>query len=53
MEVTTIVGAVDVNVEHTGVKVTAGGGKTAPLESGRGRVGPEAVPTGLPSPGNL
>ena len=48
----TAVGTVDAGMEHTGVWVV-GGGKDAPLESGRGRVGPEAVPTGLPSPGNL
>ena len=45
-------GTVDADMELTGVWVVVGG-KDAPLESGRGRVGPEAVPTGLPSPGNL
>ena len=45
-EDTTMVGAVVGNVEYTEIEV----GK---VERGRGRVGPDAVPTGLPSPGNL
>jgi hypothetical protein len=48
-EDTTMVGAVVGNVEHTEIEV----GKVASLDRGRGRVGPDAFPTGLPSPGNL
>ena len=42
-----------VGVEQTGAVVLLSGGKTAPLLRGRGRVGLAALPTGIPTPGNL
>ena len=45
--------AVVVGVKQTGAVVLLSGGKTAPLLRGRGRVGLAALPTGIPTPGNL
>ena len=41
--------------EGSMVETAVGGdeGKMAPLERGKGRVGPCPVPTGLPTPGKL
>ena len=40
-------------VDTVMVGTNIGVGKVAPFGRGRGSVGPEAVPTGLPCPGNL
>ena len=47
--------AIEDSAEDTAVVVVVliSGGKTAPLLRGRGRVGLAALPTGIPTPGNL
>ena len=52
VELSTTVVAELVSMVHTEVGF-GGGGKKSPLESGRGRVGPEPDPTALPTPGKL